>query len=56
MPNGKMTTRDYVIEIHTKLENLEKNFDEHKKNHKYLWGFIIGIPPAIYYIIKLIGG
>jgi hypothetical protein len=54
MPNGKMTTRDYVIEIHTNLENLKEGFEEHKKNHKWMWGVIIGLPPAIFYILKLL--
>jgi hypothetical protein len=56
MPNGKMTTAKYVIEIHTKLENLEKNFDEHKINHRWMWIIIIGLPAGVYYLLKLIGG
>jgi len=54
MPNGKMTTRDYVIEIHTKLESLKKDFEDHKKNHRWIIGLMFLVPGVIYYILKLL--
>ena len=56
MPNGKMTTRDYVIETHTALKALKENFSEHKKNHKWLIGLLFVIPPALYYLMKIVEG
>ena len=67
MPNGKMTNRDYIIEIHTDLKNLKEAFNSHKenhgddlkeykKNHKFMWTCIILIPPAIFYILEIIKG
>lgn len=54
MPNGEKTTRDYVIETHTEVKNLKEGFEEHKKNHKFLWIVVIGLPPAFFYVIKLL--
>ena len=49
MPNGLKSTRDYVIEIHTKMEIVEKWIERHDKKHeeekkerKKLLRFVIG--------------
>jgi transcription initiation factor IIF auxiliary subunit len=68
MPNGDLkTTHDYAVATHqmvtdlkelfdVKVENVDNKIEEHKKNHKWLWGIIVLIPSAIYTIFKLIGG
>ncbi len=56
MLNGKMTVRDYVIEIHTDLKNLKEQFKDHKRNHKWLVVLLFIIPGGVYYTIKLFGG
>jgi len=42
MPNGKMTTRD------------KKDFEDHKKNHRWIIGLMFLVPGVIYYILKLL--
>lgn len=63
MPNGKMTVRDYVIEIHTKVEYIEKwivahdkKHEEEKKERKKFLRFVIGglLFPVILILIKWI--
>ena len=56
MANDKKSTRDYVIEMHADLKNLKDNFNEHKKNHKFIWVCIIGIPSFLFTIFKIVGG
>ncbi len=56
MTNGRKPTRDYVIETHANLKSLKENFEEHKKNHKWLIGLVFLIPPTLYYVIKLVEG
>jgi hypothetical protein len=56
MPNGSKTTRDYVIEIHTKMEGVKEWQDKHEKAHKFWWFTLLAIPTAVYYVIKILGG
>ena len=56
MPNGIMTTREYVIEIHTNVENIMKWIDKHESNHKWMWGVVILIPSAVVTVYKILGG
>jgi hypothetical protein len=59
MPNGNKTTRDYVIEIHTDMKHINEWKDKHEKSHKFIWVTLItlalGLPPAIFYILKIAG-
>lgn len=63
MPNGKKTTRDYVIEIHTEIkyvnkwiEKHDKKHDEEKKEKKKFIRFVIGglFFPIVLILIKWI--
>jgi hypothetical protein len=68
MPNGRMTNRDYLVQIHervnnikddvkenkTAIENNRKSIESHIANHKWLYMAGAGMPPAVYYIIRLI--
>lgn len=68
MPNGNLkTTHDYAVATYQKVIDLEKLFDvkvknvddkveDHKKNHKWMWGALLLVPGAIYALFKLIGG
>jgi hypothetical protein len=51
-----MTTKDYVIEIHTKMDAVKEWQDKHEKSHRFMWLTLLGLPPAVYYVIKIIGG
>jgi len=54
--------KDSVKQLWGKFDNHQENclakkeIDEHKKTHNWLWVIIIGIPPAIYYLLKLVEG
>jgi hypothetical protein len=54
MTNGK-STRDYVIETHTNVNNIKEWIDRHEKNHKWVWGMIVLMPPAISALLKILG-
>ena len=54
-PNGKVTMRDMVVRIDERTENMEKGFDRHLDNHKWLWVLLIAIPASLYAVSLLIG-
>jgi hypothetical protein len=62
MPNGNMTTKEYVIKIDQKLsdfiESYKENKEDHNQEHKLMWRFIIGIPTfliGVFTLLKFFG-
>ena len=56
MPNGKTTTRDYVVEMHTDLKYIRDWIKEHDKKHaKWFWFIITGCClPVLLMLIRFV--
>ena len=68
MPNGRLTNREYLVQIHERVKNMKEDVQENKdeikavhntiemhiRNHKWLYMAGAGMPPVAYYIIQLL--
>ncbi len=58
MPNGNLTTNEYLVKIDQKLEdfikNNDKNREDHGKEHTLMWKLIIGLPSFLVVVFTLV--
>ena len=58
MPNGNLTTKEWLIKIDQKLEdfidNCKSDKDDHSKEHNLMWKLIIGIPSTLFLLFSIV--
>lgn len=58
MPNGTLTTKQYLIKIDQKLDDFLDAYDvykeDHKGEHKIIWKLLIGLPSFLLVVFTLV--
>ena len=58
MPNGKLTTNEYLVKFDQKLTDFIDNYKsdkaDHGKEHTLMWKLIIGIPSTLFLLFSIV--
>jgi hypothetical protein len=56
MSGEKLTQNKMITEMYADIKVIKDWVHDHKKYHRWIWMFVIGLPVGIYYLLKLVNG